>query len=106
MIERILIIDVVLAFLLLVLALILVRSRNSRRYSSDVKELERRLNEAVEENQELRELNEDEYVGSPNNKKYHKKDCRFVELLKEKEFGTLEEFKKKKYSPCGTCLKK
>ena len=103
MIEKILIVDIVLAVLLLILVLILVKNRKSRRYSNDVKELERKLNEVVKENQEA---NEEEYVGSPQNKKYHKKDCRFVDLLKEKEFGTLEEFKKKKYTPCGTCLKK
>jgi low affinity Fe/Cu permease len=103
MIEKILIFDIILVVLLLVLVLILVKNRKSRRYSSDVKELERKLNEVVKENQES---NEEEYVGSPQNKKYHKKDCRFVELLKEKELGTLEEFKKKKYAPCGTCLKK
>lgn len=107
MIYKLIIFDVFLVIALLVLVLILVKKSRKNRYSQEVKDLEKRLNDAIEENKEDLDKSEDiKYVGSPKNRKYHLSDCRFVELLKEKEIGTLEEFKKKKYSPCGTCLKK
>ena len=49
------------------------------------------------------------YVGSIETKKYHKSNCRFSKLIKAKyrlESNEESFFKKKKFKPCKTCIKK
>jgi flagellar biosynthesis/type III secretory pathway M-ring protein FliF/YscJ len=110
MIYKLIMIDVVLAIVLLILVLILIRRTERNQYSREVRELERRLNEAAKEEEDSDDEDKTEeetgYVGSSNSKKYHLTSCRFVKLMKDKEVDTLEGFKKRKYSPCDMCLKK
>lgn len=106
MIEGIIIFDAILVVVLLILVLVLVgRNKRTKKQPDSVEELERRLNEVISDNQECEEKAFD-YVASSQNRKYHKIDCKFVELINEKEYGSLEDFKKKKYVPCKVCLKK
>jgi len=49
------------------------------------------------------------YIGSIETKKYHKSNCRFSKLIKPQyKLESNEEsfFKKKKFKPCKTCIKK
>lgn len=74
--------------------------------SKEIRELQRKLANAIQVEKIPSMEDEEQFVGSASSKKYHKVDCRLAKNIKNKEFGTKNEFKKKKYSACGICLKK
>ncbi len=94
-------------FILVAILVIIYLVKKQKKVISDskeIKELQEKLINAIKV-EEIPKTQED-FIGSASSKKYHKADCRLAENIKNKEYGTEEEFKKKKYSPCGICLKK
>jgi len=105
MLKEVIILDVVLIVSVLVLLLVLLKKKKKEAFSKEIKELEQKLTNAIKV-EKIPKFEEEQFIGSASSKKYHKADCRIAQSIKNKEFGSKEEFKNKKYSACGICLKK
>ena len=104
MLQELILVDIFLVLCVIVLTLILIQKRKNQRIRQ-VRAIEEKLANAIHV-ERIPRMEEDQLVASPSSKKYHSQDCRLAANIKDKEFATLEEFKKKKYPPCGICMKK
>lgn len=107
MLKEILAFEIVLILAAVVLVVYLMKKQKKNTQvtdSKEIRELQRKLANAIQV-EKIPSMEEDQFVGSASSKKYHKADCRLAKNIKNKEFGTKDEFKKKKYSACGICLK-
>ncbi len=104
MIQALILIDIFLVLSVIVLTLILIQKRKNSRVKQ-IRAIEDKLASAIHV-EKIPRMEEDQLVASASSKKYHLAECRLAANIKNKEFGTKEEFKKKKYSPCGICMKK
>jgi hypothetical protein len=62
-----------------------------------------------EEDKKSNQTQNNKYIGSKENKKYHKTECRYAKNIKPEyaEYNSEESyFKKNKYKPCKICIKK
>jgi superoxide dismutase len=105
MLKELLIFELVLVIIFGFAIFYLIKRKKKHQEHKEITELKRKLTNAISV-EKIPKMEEDQFVASPSSKKYHKLDCRLAKNIKNKEFGSVEEFKKKKYSSCGICLKK
>jgi hypothetical protein len=105
MLKELIILDIALIISVLVLIFVFLKKKKKQVESKEIKALEKKLTDAIRV-EKMPRIEDEKFIGSNLSKKYHQTDCRFAKNIKDKEFGSIAEFKKKKYSPCGICLKK
>ena len=96
-----LLIFLIIAIIINVIFLLILANLKPKTNLHELKEIKKEVIKEVEVPK--KEIKEEELIGSPEQKKFHKKSCRYAKNIKDKEKGTKEYFRKKGYKACKVC---